>query len=810
MKTSETQLMIREPQFGNLVMPDTDPTNFDYLAMVSEWSSQSANGGFVGNAYPILNLETMAAVTDPRTDFPNPGAVFLTNRSGMSARDFIILRPRENHQYKNERDRECYYIPSLQPEVLHQPDQLESVAVVLNHTTFDLNFSTRQLQNPAHNVTPYFFIRKGNALFGPLVRERSHLLSSTDELLRIDWRASGNDGIMYEFTREELAAKGIRLVEYRHPDPYKNRILEVPIEMALGKIRDVRSSKAHDTLALPALIDWFVQRSDSTTVPPELLVSIRNSFKIEGAEVPSPILDLRLQKIEREFKSHAAFAEQRDRFAREYLDSDAGQLRLQELINQTINKKASEIQLEVDNRQQELALKRDALAKQLEATDAENERYLNEVRKEEEKLRGTISELEQAAADLQLTIAKDAGTLARKMREQIPLLAALSGGRNETVAVAELQTTARIEFPPVKPTKELHSIVDEKQFVDALHADLERQGLGFARNFIANIYICLKAEALNLIIGPPGYGKSMLVASLARSLGHGDALLSITIRRSWAEDRHLLGFFDNFNQRFDPGQTNLVTRMLQAEADWKHTNLGGIYIVLLDEFNLAAPEYYFSQLLQRLPSDEPNREVDLYDPSGAAGKTPFPSKVMLNPNLRFWGTINYDETTERLSPRTLDRTGMIFLGDADIRPLTGGEGQQSLGGSAKEIFGKFLRNQFQCPEDSWGLVSEVVNVLRSSDANLGPRMELSPRVRNGIRRYLANSVGVIEPRLAADFVVQQRILPVIRGRGDEFIARVRRLAELLVEQSLDRSARHVEDVLRRSELQFGEVDFLSY
>ena len=32
----------------------------------------------------------------------------------------------------------------------------------------------------------------------------------------------------------------------------------------------------------------------------------------------------------------------------------------------------------------------------------------------------------------------------------------------------------------------------------------------------------------------------------------------------------------------------------------------------------------------------------------------------LNPNVSFWGTINYDETTERLSPRLLDRTGMIF------------------------------------------------------------------------------------------------------------------------------------------------------
>ena len=93
---------------------------------------------------------------------------------------------------------------------------------------------------------------------------------------------------------------------------------------------------------------------------------------------------------------------------------------------------------------------------------------------------------------------------------------------------------------------------------------------------------------------------------------------------------------------------------------------------------------------------------------------------------------------------------------------------------------------------------------------LGPKLELSPRVQNAIRRYLANSNGVLDPKTAVDFVVQQRILPVLRGRGDEFIARIRRLAELLGKLSLNRSARHVDDTLKRSESLFGEVDFLSY
>jgi energy-coupling factor transporter ATP-binding protein EcfA2 len=581
----------------------------------------------------------------------------------------------------------------------------------------------------------------------------------------------------------------------------------VPVEMALGKIREARSKKPHDTLPLAALIDWYLQRSASIKLSPEIMSSLRTSFRGEDTDVPT-IVRARLQKIEREIKTHAAFAEQRDLFAREYLESEAGRQRVQDLIDQTVKKKASEIQREVDKQQQALAARRDELAKQLQLADAEHKQLLTTLQNERDTLQNTISELKAAATDLQGTLAKDASTLAIKMREQIPLIAALSGGRSDAPVVAEPPSKPRADFLPIQPSKAIKPVADEKKLVEDLHADLAGQGLNFARDFVANVYTCLKAEALNLIMGPPGYGKSMLVAALARSLGHAEALLWITVRRSWAEDRHLLGFFDSFNKRYDPGPTKLVSRMLQADADWR-TGRQGIYLVLLDEFNLASPEYYFAQLLQALPSDEPVREVALYDPAGVAGDNSFPGRVPLGPSLRFWGTINYDETTERLSPRTLDRTGMIFLGDADVRPSPDEKPQHSLGVSGKDLFETFLRNPADCPDDCWSPVSEVIGMLRSSDASLGPRIELSPRVQKGIRRYLANSVGVLDPRVAADFVVQQRILPVVRGRGDEFFARVRRLAELLVKQSLDRTARHVEDALRRSELQFGDLDFLS-
>jgi len=795
-------------------MAQLDPEKHDYLAVVSEWYSTSARGGVVGNAYPVLNLTTGEAVGAPQEEFPNPGAVFLMNRGSLHTWDFVILKPRQNERYKDTSDRDCYYLTAGQPVLLNKPNQVGNVAVVLSHPAFDLNSATRQILNPRHSVTPIFFVQKNQIIFGPLIQDAAHL-TPMEDVQRIDWRPARDDGIVYEFARDDFVKKGVRLIQYSHPEPSLNRVLGAPIQFAVGGVQKVTSGMPRDALPNAGLIEWYLQRCPTVEIPSQLLSALKGAFRSKPGDDPV-IQAVRLQKIQREMASHAAFQELRDRFAKQYVESEPGQQRVRELVELTVSKRASEIQAEVDKRESQLATRRDELAKQLAEAEQEYQRGLAALEREREAAQQKVSGLKAAAGQLQEGLSTDVKLLAAKLQEHLPLFAALTAARLETGVSAQSGTgippepakPVGKEFRPIQPTAGLRPVEDEGRLVDDLHTDLGRRGLHFARDFVANVYTCLKAEPLNLIIGPPGYGKSMLVAALARGLGHGDAFLRIAVRRSWSEDRYLLGFFDSFHGRYDPGTTGLVTRMIQANLDWQQGRIG-IYVVLLDEFNLAAPEYYFSQLLQTLPLDDPVREVSLYDEKNAGGDG-FPSRFTLNPNLRFWGTINYDETTERLSPRTLDRTGMIFLGDADVKQIIDEEPAPMPAVAANDLFEKFLRDAGQCPEDRWEAVAQVIDFLRSPDAALGPRIELSPRVRRGIKRYLANSVNVLAPRTAVDFVVQQRILPVVRGRGEEFLTRVSRLGQLLSDVNLPRSAAHVEESLQRSEQQFGEIDFLSY
>ena len=151
-----------------------------------------------------------------------------------------------------------------------------------------------------------------------------------------------------------------------------------------------------------------------------------------------------------------------------------------------------------------------------------------------------------------------------------------------------------------------------------------------------------------------------------------------------------------------------------------------------------------------------------------------------------------------------------MLGPGDIVPI--GEAAPGLtkGVSAGQLVGEFVRKPEQCPDESWELLRPLVDHLADPREAWGLPTTLSPRVLDGARRYLANADKVLAPRVAADFAFQQRVLPVVRGRGPAFAARVRDLAELLTAAGLERSTRHVRAALSLADAHYGDIDFLAY
>jgi energy-coupling factor transporter ATP-binding protein EcfA2 len=806
-------------------MAEDTTTKQEYLAVVSEWSSVSTSGSRVGNAFPLFSFTRNEIVKDQDDEFPNFGAVFLVNRGERRVWEFVRLSVKINERYDSNHTRACYYITLAPPPAYEVVGGDCPIAAILDVPHFNVITSDNVIRNPAQNVTPAFFIRdEQHRLFGPL--RRTHVaMNSADRIEAIHWAPWGAESTIFEFTEERLKAQGCKIVAYEHPSP-PNEVVNRAFRFLAGPVLKLTSPRAHDRLPDDQLAEWYLKFRDISDISDATLKILRSAADKLDADAPEHVRR-RCQRLSQLIGSLEALQGERHAIAQRFIESDDGQRLIDQRLAREVEARAQAIDAEVMHRKGDLAKERQKLAAELETLRANHARQIQRLKDDQTLLEAKLAAARDNLALLEATLLEKSERLAERLHEQIPLLAAMGGMRgfaaaagNGTAAnapVAAPSFSGRVLWSEVTrpaPSLTLDSVNDESLLVDRLVDRLRSEGLYFTRDFVANLYVLLKSSALNLISGPPGYGKSSVVSALARALGHGNALLEIAVRRTWSDDRHVLGFFDTFHGRYDPGPTGLAPRLLQAQRDWEGDR-DGIYLILLDEFNLSAPEYYFSQLLQIVsrPPEQP-RTVRLFDaatlPPGAGDRV---DQIALYPNVSFWGTINYDETTERLSPRLLDRTGMVFLTARDVLPADRSEvalHDYSKGVAARDVFGRWVKRTDECPEELWSRLEPIVGLLGRQSEEWGPRVEVSPRVLAAVRRYLANSRDLLPPAKAVDFVVQQRILPVLRGNGPLFVARMKSVQEKLAEGGLERSARHVQDALALAASHFGDVDFLAY
>jgi energy-coupling factor transporter ATP-binding protein EcfA2 len=800
---------------------NVDPLKEEFLAVVTSWSTYGQKGGLVGSAIPLYCITRNEMVADPVELFPDPGYVFLVNRGQVLEWDFIIVRPKKNDKYYPGKS---FYLSFDIPFALETAFPNCNFASVLDVSVFDPAAVNGIIRSPSQNVLPVFYVRYLRKLFGPLKRVKLNRKSGGEALDSIQWAPYGDDHSVYEFAEEELAKYRLEKHTYRHSNPDDEAVGRTPIYMLTGHVQTAKSEKAHDRLSASDLAEWFLRWRDMPAVP-ENLIKVFRTAPDYLQDVNGEIIKQRCRRLSTLFGTLDVLQGERATAALRFLDSEAGQKLLKQQMDREVERRAKQIDAEVAQLKKEQSKEKYRIKQEMDAFRAEHQKKLEQLTVESHDLERKKTAAQSAVQVLEKQLQDGVGSLTNRLQEELPMFAAMSSGlrpavvvpngqleHNASAAASPASTWGKVALPA--PTKELEALNDEAAFVDQLAWVLAGESLYFTRDFLANLYISLKASGLNLVMGPPGYGKSSVVSALARAMGHGNALLEIAVRRTWSDDRYLLGFYDTFHNRYDPGPTGLATRLLQAQFDWEKGRQG-LYFILMDEFNLAAPEYYFSQLLQVLtrPADQ-DRAVRLYD-AGAQpllnGDKPV-DQLRLHPNVSFWGTINYDETTERLSPRLLDRTGMIFLNVRDVVSSSSSNGEPiiSKGVQAGPFIDRFVRGSEHCPEGHWEAIDPLLATLKKQSEEWGAGIDLSPRVLEAIRRFLANSRDLLPVERAVDFVFEQRVLPVLRGRGPKFTARIRALAEKLVEKGMERSARHVQDALSLAEINFGDVDFLAY
>lgn len=307
------------------------------------------------------------------------------------------------------------------------------------------------------------------------------------------------------------------------------------------------------------------------------------------------------------------------------------------------------------------------------------------------------------------------------------------------------------------------------------------QQLHFEPDDVRRLHVAAKTKPFVILAGLTGSGKSTIARLFAGALG-ADAgngrFRRIAVRPDWIDQSEVLGSVNPLSNRFEPGWLAEVARECER-------NLDQIYVVLLDEMNLAPVEQYLAEYLSGLEELRSGSETTVI-PIYSQGASPenaaeWPPVLAFPPNLIVIGTVNVDETTRVLSERVLDRANVLQLSvtvsDAHHRPRSR---------SVQPWYVPYREWDAICmsePDPRFHtLLVEVGEILQSLSIGVGQRAHTE------LERFVANCPGVLEPEVGLDLGLLQRIIPKIRGFKRDLAPGLTDLYETLDAAQCKRSA----------------------
>lgn len=480
----------------------------------------------------------------------------------------------------------------------------------------------------------------------------------------------------------------------------------------------------------------------------------------------------------------------------------------------------STLALQIRAVEAELLEKRQALALEASALEAQAARRREEEAAAEERRvawaqrEAEVKAREQGLVQLLGRVSEGRQALAADV---VLLSKLLEDGRKDTDTVSnpprKSQTAVaeeRRNFDVPKTVTEergTSELLAEKDFLLRFETHTKKSGFVFDPRDLRRFHLSVKLEPLTILAGPAGVGKSSLPRLYAEAIvGAGPGLEErfhlVGVSPAWLDRRDLLGFANALTGDFQPAETGLWERLAWAQREWDlHGDESGLWIVVLDEMNLATIEHYFHDFIVALEAREGEGKISCFQESAISPESPYRGlgTLRIPPTVRFVGTVNLDETTKPLSRRLLDRANVITLGIPAAQDGVGNVAARKGEGLPARM--RELRAwQGVRPKR----VSEAGRRLRDLETHLEKcDCPTSPRRRGRIMRAIECGGSLAEDAYEIlDWQVAQRILPDLERQVtassppevlDELLEALKR------PPSLELSARMFEILKRRRE-----------
>lgn len=346
-----------------------------------------------------------------------------------------------------------------------------------------------------------------------------------------------------------------------------------------------------------------------------------------------------------------------------------------------------------------------------------------------------------------------------------------------------------------KPEFQDYKILDKftpsqyRDFRNELINVLKQCNRNFETHFVDNLLITIFQNKLTIFAGVPGTGKTTLARLISNILTHRDKVREVSVNRGWTSQKDLIGFVNPLTKKFHSSSTDIYDLLynLNHESQQEETYLNTpMSFIILDEANLSPMEHYWSSF------------YNLTDSNGILQIKLGNNQTLQYPNnLRFIGTINYDHTTEELSPRVLDRVNIIQLPKIDEATVSNIDvnNLNRIQISFKRCIDFFEldhKNAADIKIDE--RIEKNYREIKAEFKSL--KIFISPRVEIAIKRYISlASKYMSDVNKPLDYSVSQRMLPLINLQGNENKQKLELLKEKLKQNKLEISARLVDDII---------------
>jgi hypothetical protein len=535
-----------------------------------------------------------------------------------------------------------------------------------------------------------------------------------------------------------------------------------------------------DRLDTEAAALWLARQLHGAPSPAALAAWLEAT---EREALPPALHEARLTRLGALLERARALSAVRAAAVEQFLSSEEGRSRLAEALAVRVGTESEALRQAVARRRAEMEAELAALQAELEAARQqaaalEGEREARRAEAEAER-----EVLESLRAD-------------RKTRLLVELLGGGSARAPSEVAASAPVPVAQFQ-PPPPPSPAVELPLRAPPFAPTAEVELgvllaEVAGRSWAVQDVTNLLLSMATGRWTLLAGLPGVGKSTFVRSVLSRLGHGpqtERYLELVVRRDWQDDAALLGFWHPTERLWMASSEGFVEHLLRAADDARQGH-GGLWPVLVEELNLASPEYYLARPLSALEAAEPT--LRLYDAQLAPRNgARYPPSLVVPDSVRIVGTVNVDDTVERLSPRFLSRASVLWVEPRAELPPWRPEDDVAV----HRVPWAVLRAATARGEAELGPIAEVFRFLAAARVPGVP----TARTRAAIGRYLGAARGLLPREVAEDLQVLQRVLPPLRGVGPRWRGLLDELASLLERHGWTRSAARTVELRARGE-----------